>query len=100
LAALRKGGCFVELGCSFPGAKFELDASLVLWNLLTIRGVHNYDTRHLRQAVEFLDAAGERFPFRELVTHEFDFEDVQAAVDCAQSGVGLRVAILFPTQQT
>jgi putative phosphonate catabolism associated alcohol dehydrogenase len=100
LGGLRKGGCFVELGCSFPGAKFELDASLVLWNLLTIRGVHNYDTRHLRQAVEFLDAAGERFPFRELVTHEFDFEDVQAAVDCAQSGVGLRVAILFPTQQT
>lgn len=94
LAALRKGGRYVELGCSFPGADFTVDASLLLWNLLTLRGIHNYDTRHLQQAVDFLATGAGRFPFHELVTHRFPLDQIDAALQCALSGAGLRVAVM------
>jgi len=94
LAALRRGGRYVELGCSFPAAHFTLDASLLLWNALTLRGVHNYAPRHLQQAVDFLQAAAATFPFAALVTHRFPLAAIDAALACAQSGDALRVAVI------
>ncbi|WP_145246004.1 zinc-binding dehydrogenase [Aeoliella mucimassa] len=95
LASLRKGGRFVELGCSFPEATTSLDLSTILWNLLTIRGVHNYDFRHLQQAVDFVSQTIDRFPFDELTSRQFKLEDIDQAIAAAeQNGLG-RVAIVF-----
>jgi putative phosphonate catabolism associated alcohol dehydrogenase len=93
LACLRKGGRYVEIGCSFPDAVFSLDASLLLWNRLQLIGVHNYDTRHLQRAVDFLEQTCDRYPFDALVSHRFPLEQINEAMALAESGTGLRVAV-------
>jgi alcohol dehydrogenase len=93
LACLRTGGRYVELGNSFPGAIFSYDASDIIWRRLTICGVHNYDTAHLQQAVDFLAAAAFKFPFETIVTHRYPLEKVNEAMKAAASGVSLRVAV-------
>jgi Zn-dependent alcohol dehydrogenase len=56
--------------------------------------VHNYDTRHLQRAVDFLAAANDQFPFEKLVTHRFKLEEINAALQKAASGEAIRVALL------
>jgi alcohol dehydrogenase len=94
LASMCKGGRYVELGCSFPGAQTSLDLSLLLWNRLTLCGIHNYDIRHLRQAVDFLASAQHLFPFASVVGPRFALGQINAALQAAVTGDALRVAIV------
>ena len=93
LAALRKGGRYVEIGCSFPEAMVQIDMSTILWNLLELRGVHNYDFMHLRRAVDFVTLTQQRFPYESLVSKVFSFDDINAAMRTAQAPTSGRVAI-------
>lgn len=95
LAALRKGGRFIEIGCSFPGALVSVDMSTILWNLLTVRGVHNYDFVHLRRAVSMVSQTLSRFPYEELISPRYSFADVNNALRAAQTQSHGRVAIEF-----
>lgn len=93
LQYLRKGGRYIELGCSFPNADATIDMSYVLWNLLTIRGVHNYDVRHLCQAVDMLTATRDRFPYAHIVGATYPLDRVNEALAAAESGGAMRIAI-------
>jgi putative phosphonate catabolism associated alcohol dehydrogenase len=95
LAALRKGGSYIEIGCSFPNATISIDLSTILWNLLTVRGVHNYDFAHLRKAVQMVSQTLDRFPYDELVATRFPFHEINTALRTAESHTGGRVAIEF-----
>jgi alcohol dehydrogenase len=93
LKSLRKGGQYVEHGNAFPGAIFSYDASDIVFRYLTIKGVHNYDTRHLEWAVGFLQRTKNIFPFKEIVTHWFGLSEINRAMEMAHSGEAIRVAI-------
>lgn len=54
LAALEIGGTLVLAGSVLPGGTVDLDPEQVVRRWVTIRGVHNYEPRHLGQAVRFL----------------------------------------------
>lgn len=95
LASLRKGGRYVEVGCSFPDATATIDMSTILWRRLTIRGVHNYDTSCLVRAVRFLDAARGRFPFDQIVGARFPLDQINEAMGAALSSVAMRIAVIF-----
>jgi Zn-dependent alcohol dehydrogenase len=94
LQSLRIGGRLVEIGNSFPDARFSYDACDLVWRRLTLSGVHNYDTRHLKTGIDFLAATNDRFPFEKLVTHRFNLEEINAALHMAASGKAIRVAVL------
>jgi threonine dehydrogenase-like Zn-dependent dehydrogenase len=94
LQSLRIGGRLIEIGNSFPNARFSYDACDIVWRRLTVGGVHNYDTRHLQMGVDFLAAANSQFPFENLVTHRFNLEEINAALQMAASGKAIRVAVL------
>jgi putative phosphonate catabolism associated alcohol dehydrogenase len=94
LKSLRKGGRMVLHGTSFAGANFTYDASDIIWRWLQIRGVHNYDAKHLQMGVEFLSQTKDRFPFRKLITHRYPLRQINEAMKVAESGVGIRVAVL------
>ena len=94
LQCLRIGGRFVEMGNSFPDARFSYNACDFVWRRLTLTGVHNYDTRHLQMGIDFVSAARDQFPFEKLVTHRFKLEDANVALQTAASGAAIRVAIL------
>jgi putative phosphonate catabolism associated alcohol dehydrogenase len=93
LKCLRIGGRFIEIGNSSPGANFTYDACDIVWRRLTIRGLHNYDTKHLQMAVDFLSMTQGRFPFDEIVTHRVGLEDINQGLRIAESGKAIRVAI-------
>ena len=93
LKSLRTGGRYVEHGCTFPNAFVNYDFSDIVFRYLTITGVHNYDTRHLQAAIDFLDQTQSKYPFEKMVTHTFPLERINEALKLAQSGQAIRVAV-------
>lgn len=96
MAALRKGGRYIEIGCSFPQAHVTIDMSVILWNLLTVRGVHNYDVKHLRRAVQLVSQSMELFPYQQFVSRAYTLEQINDALRFAEVNPVGRVAIEFP----
>ena len=74
----------VEVGNSAPGANFTYDACDIVWRRLTLKGVHNYDARHLQAGVDLLAMTREKFPFEDIVTHRVKLEETHHA----QSNMG------------
>ncbi|WP_304106021.1 zinc-binding dehydrogenase [Mycolicibacterium bacteremicum] len=68
LARLDIGGRLVLAGSVLPADALPVDAETVVRRWLTITGVHNYEPRHLQQAVGFLDRTRDRYPWASLVT--------------------------------
>jgi Zn-dependent alcohol dehydrogenase len=93
LKCLRKGGHYIEIGNVFPGANFTYDASDIIFRWLTIKGVHNYDTKHLEWGIDFLQRYQSIFPFKDIVTHRFALDEINQAMEMAHSGKAIRVAI-------
>jgi putative phosphonate catabolism associated alcohol dehydrogenase len=94
LMSLRIGGRYIEIGCSFPESRVSLDMSLILWNRLTICGVHNYDFRHLCQAVALLAETRARFPYEKIVGESYPLDEIQDALQAAETDKFLRVAVV------
>ena len=94
LKCLRTGGRYVEIGNSAPGAEFTYDACDIVWRRLTLKGIHNYDARHLQMGVDLLAMNRDVFPFKDLVTHRVSLDNINDGLRIADSGVALRVAVL------
>jgi len=91
---LRVGGTYVLAGVVNPAAMVTLDANQILRKLLTLRGVHNYHPRNLIEALDFVTANRERFPFHDLVDGKYPLECVNEAMADASSRRVLRAAIV------
>ena len=74
LQMLRTGGRYVLGGLVSPGANVTIDANMLLRRWITMRGIHNYHPRHLIQALDFVMANRERFPFKDIVDFEIRLE--------------------------
>jgi len=94
LKALRIGGRLIEVGNVFPGALATFDLSEIVFRWLTVRGVHNYDLRHLQRAVDFLAETLDVFPFASLVTEEYPLQAIGEALTAAEARRGVRVAVV------
>ncbi|MBN2568560.1 MAG: zinc-binding dehydrogenase [Deltaproteobacteria bacterium] len=95
LKCLRIGGRFVEVGCVFPGANFTFDAYDIAVRRLTLRGIHNYDSRHLKAGLDFLELRQKDFPFSEIVTHRVSLDNINDGLRIAESGEAVRVAVIM-----
>lgn len=67
LDSLDTGGRLVLAGSVSPGPSVELDPERLVRSLLSITGVHNYEPRHLQQAMDFLTATNESLDWASLV---------------------------------
>jgi len=94
LRMLRIGGRYVIGGLVNPKSTFTLDGNDVLRGWLSIRGVHNYHPRHLIQALDFVMANRDRFPFQEMVDSKFSLEQLDEAFAKASDRTVLRAAIV------
>jgi len=91
---LRIGGRYVLGGGANPGSDFKLDGSEILKKWITLRGVHNYHPRHLIQALDFVMANRNRFPFADIVDSKFSLEELDEAFAKAAERSVLRAAIV------
>lgn len=92
LGRLDIGGVLVLAGSVMPGAPLAVDPEAVVRQWLTITGVHNYEPRHLRRAVEFLDRTRDRYPWHSLVGAPVPLDDIASAF-CAPPAGKLRTAV-------
>lgn len=89
----RIGGTIVSAGAVFPSAPIELGVERLTRRNLTIVGIHNYDPSNLRDAVEFLAANHQNFPFATLVTQWFTLASIAEAFVAAKDKSNIRVGI-------
>ncbi|MEI7670554.1 MAG: zinc-binding dehydrogenase [Deltaproteobacteria bacterium] len=94
LKCLRMGGRYIDHGIVFAGANVTIDFSEIVFRCLTVRGIHNYDTRHLQAAIDFLAQTKGTFPFHKLVTDRFCLDEINQAMTLAHSGNAIRVAVI------
>lgn len=92
LGRLDIGGTLVLAGSVTPGPPLAVDPETVVRQWLTITGVHNYEPRHLHQAVEFLYRTRERYPWECLVTPPVALSDIASALRPPPAGK-LRTAV-------
>lgn len=74
LGALDIGGSLVLVGSVSPGPAIGVDPEAIVRGWLTVSGVHNYEPRHLRQAIDFLAASA--LPWAELVAEPVGLDRV------------------------
>lgn len=94
LRMLRIGGSYVIAGLVSPGAEVTFDAHDLLRRMITLRGVHNYHPRHLIEALDFVMANRERFPFADIVDATFSLDDLDDAFRKAAERRVLRAAVV------
>ena len=77
-----------------PGSDFKLDGHDLIRKWITLKGIHNYHPRHLVQALDFVMANRDRFPFREIVDSRFSLDQLDEAFAKAANHLVLRAAIV------
>lgn len=91
---LRVGGRYVLGGMVNPGSNFTIDGNDIVRKWITLKGIHNYHPRHLIQALDFVMANRDRFPFRDIVDSKFSLEQLDEAFARAADRSVLRAAIV------
>lgn len=91
---LRIGGRYVLAGVVNPGSTFTLDGNDLIRKWITLKGIHNYHPRHLIQALDFVMANRERFPFKDIVDSHFGLHQLGEAFAKAANHSVLRAAIV------
>lgn len=94
LQMLRVGGRYVLGGLVNPNANVTIDANVLVRRWITMRGIHNYHPRHLIQALDFVMANRDRFPFKDIVDSKFALKDLDMAFKKASERTVLRAAIV------
>jgi len=92
VAALRPGGHYIWAGMVHPQTQLDLTGEAVLRKCLTVRGVHNYEPRHLSLGLEFL-AQNLHLPFEQLTSPPLPLERLDQGFELTRSRRWQRVAI-------
>lgn len=90
---LAIGGKAIWVGAVFNTRKLQIDAEKVIRNLLTIKGLHNYNYQDFKYALDFMKRNWEKYPFNKVVEKEFSLDEVQEAFEYALKFKPLRVGI-------
>lgn len=79
LDALDIGGTAVLKGTVAPVAEVPLDPEQLVRGQRTVTGVHNYEPRHLAEAVDFLVGDGMHLPWERMLGRPVDLVDLPSA---------------------
>lgn len=100
IATLGIGGIAVWIGAVFNTRPLQLVPERIIRNLITIKGLHNYNFDDFIAAFEFMRGNWERYPFAAAVETEYPLEAVQDAFEYAVAQKPLRVGINLKKQKT
>lgn len=92
---LAIGGTAIWIGAVFNTRKVQIDAESVVRRLITIKGLHNYNFEDFVYAVNFITKNHQVFPFKKVVSKEFDLSNTGEAFEFAVANKPLRVGINF-----
>ena len=87
-------GRYLIIGLVFPNALATFDGYSIVTKLLTLKGIHNYDARHLANALDFIKRTKAKYPYDKLITSKFSLQKVDEAFKAAQNKMAIRVAVI------
>jgi alcohol dehydrogenase len=93
LNALTIGGIAVWVGAVFQTRKIQVDAERMIRRILSIKGLHNYNFEDFGNALSFMSAHWQDYPFASVVEKEFPLEQTQEAFEFALAHKPLRAGI-------
>lgn len=93
LGLLTTGGVAVWVGATYPERNVQLAAEKIVRNLLTIRGLHNYNLDDFAAAVRFMENHCHDFPFESMIYDGFTLDTVNEAFAYGLSANPFRVGI-------
>ncbi len=76
----RDGGKYLVLGHYCDAGPVSFNPHVITRKQLQVFGSWSSEPRHLKQAIEFLRANQERFPFHEMVSHRFTLDRANEAL--------------------
>lgn len=79
IGMLGIGGVAVWVGATYPERKVQVNAELLVRNLITLKGLHNYNATDFMNAVLFMEAHHLNFPFADMVYDGFNLQQVNEA---------------------
>jgi len=91
--ALGIGGVAVWVGAVFNTRKIQVDAEKMIRNILTIKGLHNYNYEDFGHALDFMSRHWQSYPFASVVEKEFSLTQAGEAFTFAAANKPLRVGI-------
>lgn len=93
LELLAIGGTAIWIGSTYPQRNVQINAEKVVRKILTIKGLHNYNSQDLISAVDFIQKHHNLYPFEQLVQGGFSLDQVDAAFQYAIENNPFRVGI-------
>ena len=93
LELLAIGGRAVWIGAVYTQPATQINAEMIVRNLLTIKGLHNYTPNDLGFAIDFIAENHSKYPFEMLVGKEFLLNELSEAFEDAKTGKHYRVGI-------
>ena len=93
IAALGVGGVAIWVGAVFKTRNVSINAEHVVRNLITVRGLHNYNYTDFAYAVDFMGRNHAKFPFEKIIGKEFSLAEAQSAFEYAVEHKPLRVGV-------
>jgi threonine dehydrogenase-like Zn-dependent dehydrogenase len=77
---LREGGRYLEMGNVVPGHTTEFDPARMTRKSIDVESAMRYDPWYLRTAIEFLETAGDEYPFEDLFDSDFPLAEAEEAI--------------------
>src|SRR5919199_1650640 len=91
---LGPGGRYVEIGNISPGLTYAADPALWVVQNISIFGNNHYGRRHLRDALELLRRARQRYPFDRIVSHTFPLTEINEVMAAQDRGAITRASLV------
>jgi alcohol dehydrogenase len=93
IASLAIGGVAVWVGAVYPEKPVEVDAQVIVRNMLQIRGLYNYNYEDFLNATTFIEKNWQKYPFEGLVEREFTLDEVDDAFAFAAKNKPVRAGV-------
>jgi putative phosphonate catabolism associated alcohol dehydrogenase len=93
IANLGIGGCAIWVGAVFNTRPLQIEPEKIIRNLITIKGLHNYNFSDFKYAFDFMKRNWQKYPFESVVEKEFLLENANEAFEYAIAQKPLRVGI-------
>jgi threonine dehydrogenase-like Zn-dependent dehydrogenase len=94
---LRKGGRYLEMGNVRPGHEVDFDPGRLTRKSIDITTAVEYDPWVLHDALEFLAATVDNYPYDQLIDASFALEDIDDALEASERRDVTRATIVPPT---
>ena len=91
LPLVRQGGNLLVFSGLPKGDILEVDAGIVHYNEVSVKGCSGFALAHFREAFDTIKA--NEASFRQLITHKFNFEHGQEAFDMLKAGKAFKILL-------